>query len=308
MGIIFFKTSLEASWEKYTRETGHRFYEFSHLILLILVYEVLAFFAFSPEVDKYGQDDIWFWFFHQYFPGARWLIALGLIFYFGQYLYLDWTGKWDREESKKVRSNNNKKPPRKQPWKEKTNWYYWVMMMVEGFVYGALIFLFLRYVVFFLLDTLLGTAAYSIPLDHNGVLRHYQSNPLQDLAFSIGSGFYEEVIFRLFIFVLLLWLTKQFKLSLFQKPQTQSFKFNYSEFKIPKFNSKDSGSFTMILVSAGIYSVSHHILPFSDFFGTYPILYRFFFGLIMYRIFIWRKLSTVVWTHVMYNLLYFITA
>jgi hypothetical protein len=309
--FIFFKTSLQKSWEKYVNETGHRFYEFSHLVLIILVYVILAFFAFDSNLNTYAQDDIWFWFFHQYFPAARWVVLGVFVYFFGQYLWLDWSGKMDKQEEAKAKQEQkkNKKPKRKQKFREKLNIYYWLMMIAEGFVYGALIFIGLRYVVFFFLDALLGEVFLSQPLDTNPALRYYQSSPLQDFAFSFGSGFFEEIIFRFALLLGLIWLGKNVKyFSLFKNPQTTTVKLAYKEYKIPKFKAKDSGSLYLIVASALIYSLSHHILPFSDFFGTYPIMYRFFFGVIMYLIFVWRKLSIVIWTHVMYNLLYFVTA
>ncbi|MEL6588513.1 MAG: CPBP family glutamic-type intramembrane protease [Bacteroidota bacterium] len=306
------KTSLDDAWKAYTGETNKRFYEFSQLSLIIILYELLSSLAFGDRITAYGQDDIWFRFFHQYFPLARIALELFVIGVFGRLAYMDWFGIPDKIEAKKLaeenKKNRNKKPKKKTKFRDKVNWYYWLFNLIEGFVYGALIYIALKYVIFFLLQTFIGEVTISTPLDTNPILRNYQTNILQDIAFSIGSGFYEEVIFRLLIFTALLFLSKRFKL--FKDVQTTNHRMDTAglklEFKIPKFESKQSGALSMILFACLLYSLSHSILPFSDFFGVYPLLFRFFFALIMYRIFVWRqKISIVIWTHIMYNFLYF---
>lgn len=312
--MIYVKTSLEAAWNKYVGETRHRFYEFSQISLIIIIYEVLAAVAFGDRIDTYGQDDIWFRFFHQYFPLARIALEAWVLYFYGRLAYMDWYGIPDNQELKKLaeenKKNRNKKKKKKQKFSEKVNWYYWFTNLLEGFVYGALIYILLKYVIFLLLNIFLGEVSIGTPLDTNPILRDYQTNFLQDIAFSIGSGFYEEIIFRLLIFTVLLFLTKQFKL--FKGVETEDFKLHSTSkisFKIPKFKAKQSGSLSMILFACLLYAFSHSILPFSDHFGIFPLLFRFFFGLIMYRIFVWRnKISVVIWTHIMYNLLYFALA
>ncbi len=312
--MIFVKTSLEAAWDKYVGDTNHRFYEFSQITLIIILYEVLAAIAFGDRINSYGQDDIWFRFFHQYFPLARIALEAWVLVFYGRLAYLDWYGIPTEAERKKMaeenKKNRNKKPKKKQKFRERVNWYYWFANLLEGFVYGALIYIILKYVIFFFLNTFLGEVSISTPLDTNPILRGYQTNVLQDIAFSIGSGFYEEIIFRLLIFTVLLFLGKQFKL--FKDVETDVYKPHSGSkisFKRPKWKTKQSGALSMILFACLLYSLSHSILPFSDHFGIFPLLFRFFFGLIMYRIFVWRnKISVVIWTHIMYNLLYFALA
>ncbi|MEL7341967.1 MAG: hypothetical protein AAGM67_15910, partial [Bacteroidota bacterium] len=153
--MIFVRTSLEKAWDEYTKETGKRFYEFSQLSLIIIVYELLAALAFGDRITAYGQDDIWFRFFHQYFPLARIGLDLIILGVFGRLAYMDWFGIPDKLEAKKLaeenKKNRNKKPKRKQRLKGKVNWYYWISNLIEGFVYGALIYILLKYVIFFLL-------------------------------------------------------------------------------------------------------------------------------------------------------------
>lgn len=312
--MIFVKTSLEAAWKKYVGDTNHRFYEFSQISIIIILYEILAAIAFGDRINAYGQDDVWFRFFHHYFPLARFALEAWVLYFYGRLAYMDWYGIPDSLESKRIsdenKRNRNAKPKKKPKFKEKVNWYYWLANLAEGFVYGALIYIGLKYVIFFLLNVFLGEVTINTPLDTNPILRNYQTNFLQDFAFSIGSGFYEEVIFRLLIFTALIFLGKYFKL--FKNVETDDYKPNPTgklSFKRPKFKAKQSGALSMILFACFIYSMSHSMLPFSDFFGTYPLLFRFFFGLIMYRIFVWRnKISIVIWTHIMYNLLYFVLA
>ena len=330
--MIFFKSSLQKSWEKYNKEIsfprvdgnqkdpGLRFYEFTHVFLILLVYELLILFSFNEQAIHYNRVDVWFWFFHTYFPLLRWALVLGTMIYIGGYLYTDLKGikdkfevKWDGGEKKK---NKNFKPKPKSSVLQKVNWYYWGVMMLEGFVYGSLIFVFLGPVSYYFIQILSGDVIIPHPFDINQSMRGYQNNPFQDLAVAFGAGFYEEIIFRILIFVGLLRINKLSSaiskkkwFPSFDKAKTLDRKFNYIKFKIPDFKAKDSGSFSIIMLGTLIYVFSHYILPFSDSFSLFTMLYRFVFGILLFYIFVKRdSLSIIAWTHIFHDLWYFVTA
>ena len=125
------------------------------------------------------------------------------------------------------------------------------------------------------------------PLEANRSLAAYLTNPFMDFSLAFGSGFYKEIIFRFGVITLFLNIKKI----------TQP---------IPKFPTIEKVSTIFIIIlSALIYALSHYLLEYSDTFYMYTLIYRFFFGIIMYHIYTTCKLPVAVWTHVFYELWYF---
>lgn len=310
--MVFIDTPLYKAWEKYVKETGHRFYEYGHSLLIILIYELLLLISRTPHVLAYNGVDAWFKYLQRYFPWGTLMFSLLLLLYFGDKMRLDWVGHkdWtermkDRQEQKK---NKDFKPKQKSAFKSQFNRYYAGFMALEGFAYGTLLIMLLPDTLFFMMR--LSSPEVDMPpaLDESASLYKYHSNPIQDIALAFGAGFYEELVFRVLLFGLLLQLGKQFqkKYKALENLGAEAAQVGVVPVKVPKYNPKDSKFQTIIAVGSLIYAFSHYLIPYGDTFSIYSFLSRFFFGVVLYVIFVRRNLAIAAWTHVVYDLWYFI--
>ncbi|MEZ4775183.1 MAG: CPBP family glutamic-type intramembrane protease [Bacteroidia bacterium] len=306
--FVFVETELYKAIEKYNNSLNHRFYEFGHLIIVLVFYELLLAISLNPHVLAYNGVDAWFKFAQKVVPHGTLLISLALIVNWGDLLRMDWMGEKDRYDRKKEREEKKKKgkdfkPIVKKPFRP--NWYYFGFMALEGFVYGSLIILFLPWIVSFLGGIADPNLSIPLSLESSQSMRDYLTNFVQDIALAFGAGFYEEIIFRGLLFMLIAWLAKKSKY--FKQLKTDTQPISRMKIQVPKYNPKNSGFWLVVSVGTLIYTLSHYLYPFGDEFSIYTIIYRFLFGMIMFYIFVKRQLAIVVWTHVFYDLWYFIT-
>ena len=100
--MIFVETELYRSINKYNSQiSDNRFYEFVHLIFILLIYEVLLLFSYNPHVLAYNGVDAWFKFSQAVIPHGTLFVSLFLIINWGNYVRLDWIGEKDRHELRK---------------------------------------------------------------------------------------------------------------------------------------------------------------------------------------------------------------
>lgn len=305
--MVFVETELFKAIQKYLNSINHRFYEFGHSIIVLFIYEFFLLISYNPHVIAYNGVDAWFKFAQVMIPHGTLFISLFLIIYWGDYLRLDWLGIKDRHERKKEREEKKKnqknyKPSVKKPFRP--NWYYFGFMILEGFVFGSLIFLLLPSVISFIGGIADPNLMIPKGIDSSEALRNYHTNFLQDISLAFGAGFYEELIFRGFLFAGMAWLARKYKP--FKQLSTETQQLTRMKIKVPKYNPKNSGFWFVVCVGTLIYTLSHYLYPFGDEFSIYTVLYRFSFGIIMFINLVKRNFSVTVWTHTFYDLWYFI--
>lgn len=97
------------------------------------------------------------------------------------------------------------------------------------------------------------------------------------LALSIGAGIYEELIFRVVLVGGLYLLIRTFY---------------------------RGGAYAVAaVVGAAIFSAVHYVGPLGDPFALDSFTFRFFFGLAMNVLFLWRGFAVAAWTHALYDVL-----
>jgi membrane protease YdiL (CAAX protease family) len=106
---------------------------------------------------------------------------------------------------------------------------------------------------------------------------------LQEVVLSFGAGFYEELFFRLILFQVFILIAKAFQ----------------------KDPNRWNVRLIIIIVGALLFSMVHYIGTYGDNFRFNSFLQRFFFGLIMYPIFIYRGLGIAAWSHALYDVMVF---
>lgn len=326
--VVFVESAANKAINAYKNKVSARFYQYSHLILVLFIYEFLFLISSQDHVVEYNGIDAWFKFAQSHIPGGTLLISLVLIFYLGHFVFNDWMGLWTSKEYKKAREDAKAKKKkitdfRKKPLKNNgVNWYYWFFMILEGFVYGSFIRMLLPYVTYGILVILDPDILIPAQLDAVQSLRSFHTNFIQDLSIAFGGGFYDEWLFRGLILAFLFrvfnkelgsWAMSDLKKADVGKfvnvPLTSLTKFdNYimdmQGFKKRKKTFRDR--LPVILFMAAIYSISHFTYYWGDEFTLYNAFYRFFFAIILYFVFANRKLPVAVWTHVFYNFWYFL--
>ena len=305
--MIFEESRTEKAIKKYRREIQEpkqRFYPYAHAIILLLVYEVLLRLAFNPRVVDYNGVEFWFWLAESFLPWGTFFISFTIIFHRFFFLYLDWNGIKDKKEVAKdkadKRKNKNFKPKAK--GKYRPNWYYFGIMFVEGFVYGSLIYMILPTVIRAISLFVFGEAEPIVTSDNNDTLWQYHTNVAQDFALAFGSGFYDEFIFRL---LLIAQLEKVFKKRVKETKATIPVPYLKNDLNLFTIKQNKKLDWTVMLVAALIFSLSHFITPLSEPFNLYGLIYRFIFGIVMYYIFKKTCFPIACWTHVFYDLWYF---
>jgi membrane protease YdiL (CAAX protease family) len=219
---------------------------------------------------------------------------------------LDWLGikspMEQRAERRAARVDPFFKVKSKGPYRPK--WFYVGIMAIEGLTYGTGIYLLLQVVVWMFLLIPFSELPIYKPLDASPSLIHHLTNPLQDTALAFGAGFYEEVIFRYLLFWGLLRLAGKFKP--FQSMKAREARVPHLPGVIPHYDFRDGAFLAAVSTGSVIYAFSHYVYYFGDLFSLYSFFYRFFFGLIMYFIFVRRNLSVAMLAHVVHDFWYFL--
>ena len=104
---------------------------------------------------------------------------------------------------------------------------------------------------------------------------------LHSIALSLGAGFYEEFFFRLLLVSFLLFLMP----IIFPK--------------MGKFIMK----LLIVLVTAVLFSLAHHIPPHGEPLTLYVFLFRTAFGIVMSLLMVTRGFGITAWTHALYDVL-----
>ena len=99
------------------------------------------------------------------------------------------------------------------------------------------------------------------------------------LALSIGSGIYEELLFRVILVGGLFWLLKRVV-----SPRHHAY-------------------LLAAVIGAAIFSAVHYIGVYGDPFTLASFSFRFLFGLILNGIFLWRGFGVAAWTHALYDVM-----
>lgn len=113
----------------------------------------------------------------------------------------------------------------------------------------------------------------------NQHLIHVRVESVRNLILNLGSGVYEELIFRLFLIALLVVAFR----------------------KLFKLNDVII-YFGAMIISSLIFSFYHYLALFSEPFEVRSFLFRFFAGMIFSVIFVFRGYGIVAYTHTLYNI------
>lgn len=99
------------------------------------------------------------------------------------------------------------------------------------------------------------------------------------LALSIGAGVYEELVFRVLLVGGLYLLLRR----IVTRPAV--------------------GYLVAAVLGAAIFSFVHYLGPFGDVFTLASFAFRFFFGLALNGLFLWRGFGVAAWTHALYDVM-----
>ena len=146
---------------------------------------------------------------------------------------------------------------------------YFLMMVLESLAYAICLAL--------LISTFVTWLFAFIP--EGGLL----STRLQQFTLSLGSGLYEELVFRVILVAALLWL--------FEKLRVQA----------------TTRQASAVIIAALIFSAVHYIGPFGDVFTLASFIFRFLFGVALNLVLIYRGFGIAAWTHSLYNLTLLLT-
>lgn len=140
-----------------------------------------------------------------------------------------------------------------------------VFMLAEAIFYAFLLALFLGVMISLLFQI---NAPHSI----NAL------STLQKIALSLGAGLYEELFFRVLLVSGLLYL---FKL----------------------FTKQNTAFLLSVVIAALMFSAVHYFGPFSDTFTASSFVFRFFFGIALNILYLWRGFGVAAWTHAFYDIM-----
>ncbi|MEL6674917.1 MAG: hypothetical protein AAFR61_22105 [Bacteroidota bacterium] len=306
--MVFTETPFYKAWAEYNKAVSHRFYEYSHSLIHVLMFGLLMMLFGTPRAAVYNGVDIWFvilYWLRGYYP--IFLITVGLLLWWGDPIRLDLSGVKDAKERQKDRDakkkNKNFKPKAKQ--KFRPNWYYWFFQIFEGFIWGTLAFILVPVVNDFILRIFQPDIINCIAFDTVNSERSLHTNVGQDIAFAFGSGFYEEIIFRGLLFMLIIQIAKRQK---FMAPfKSDLVSLGVIPIKVPKHQPKSYNYYFLVGLGILLYAFSHYFFRYGDHLCTYSFFHRVFFGLTMYIIFTRRKIAVAAWSHTIYDLWYFST-
>ncbi|RMG23988.1 MAG: CPBP family intramembrane metalloprotease [Bacteroidetes bacterium] len=300
------------------KKSGHEGYYYIHAIFVLGLYELMLYLWATPHVGIYNSGDIWF------FPPFRCstlgvlsvFVSLTLISMYAWNLYVEVNGiktpkelekdKKDKKEFEKFPYNKplGRKFKAKEKEKFKPQWRYLLFTVGLGFWWASILFIGLRFLTFFLAVTMAGYDFIPLSLDEASFLRHYHTNPGQDLALAFGAGFYEEFIYRGLLFGFMAgWVKPRLK--------EDYFVFDVAGYKagFMKMGKKTHEGLLQIvaaIIAAAIYALLHEVVG-SEHYSLYTFVYRFLFGLALSYIVVKYDLKTAIWTHVWSDLLFFLS-
>lgn len=308
MAKVFEEKPLREAIKAYDDANKNRFFNQGHSFLMLLGFEVLFALSRTNLVIAYNGVDAWFKTLLsvvQYGTLPISLVIMGLCLW---EIVWDWMGWKTRKERRadKAKKKKDKKFEPKAKKKYRPNWYYFFFIMVEGFVYAMVLRAILPGLTFLLTFVTTPNFRFTFSLDEVDSTRHLLSNPVQDLALSLGAGFYEEYLFRGALFVFLVWLAKQNKR--FKRFGAEMDTVPGMFLRFPKLKWGNPQFNAIVLASTLIYALSS-FLPypaFADSLTLYNFLYRCFFGIAMYSLLVYRRFSIAIWTHAFYDLWYFL--
>ncbi|GEM_PF-2382985 len=297
------------------KKSNHKGYYYIHVIFLLFVYELLLMIFSTPHVENYNSGDIWFYFPQSYLPLGTLLISITILIRHAWGLYIEMSGiKTEEEKAKDSKSKKefeafpyNKALDRKfkadDKKKFKPEWKYLLVAVAYGFLFAAGLFILLRFLAFFLAVSMGGTEFMPMQIDAAPFMRDYHTNVFQDIALALGAGFYDEIIFRKLLFENLCeWLKSYIKDNYFVF-EVGSRKTSFM--KMGKHTHKSMQQIVPAVIGAIIYALVHEVFG-SDPMSLYTFVYRFLFGLVMTYILVKRKFATAAWTHVWYDIFYFL--
>lgn len=276
----------------------HRFHNSAAALGVLIIYEILIFFFHTSQVVKFQGGDFWF-LLYRWVPFHTLPISLCILVYYGYYIRIDYYGIKDGFEQQidaLLKSKDLPPLPKKQ-WR--FNPLFGLRMLMEAFFFAALLYVILPHLTAYLLDNLFPNANL-VPL-HSRQLWDYQTTVMQSLAIAFGSGFYEEAIFR---YGLITVLNKSLSKYLPVRDKI------WGLVPIPSSQNAFLSRLLVVIVGAFIYSLSHFLLipflnPNAELFTLYNLIYRFLYGIFMSYVLIYRKFGITVWTHTLYEILYF---
>lgn len=142
---------------------------------------------------------------------------------------------------------------------------YFLAMLIEAAVYAFLLALLISTVV----NNLLMIQAEPVE----------SLNTMQKIALSLGAGLYEELFFRVILVSALLYVFKKL------------------------FNERGLIVASAMILAAFLFSLAHYVGELGDPFTLGSFLFRFFFGLSLNAIYIWRGFGMAAWTHAIYDVM-----
>lgn len=143
---------------------------------------------------------------------------------------------------------------------------------LEGTVYGLL----------------LGPLAGALAASSAQLLAAVDGRLVANLVGALGAGLFEELVFRLFLLSLL-------ALALHRAARA---------FSLPEV----SGTVVAVILSGLLFALFHHLPPAREPFAMGAFLFRSMAGFLLGTLFVLRGLGVCVYTHVMYDVHYYLTA
>jgi len=140
---------------------------------------------------------------------------------------------------------------------------YFFLMLLESFAYSVILGVVLQ----FILLRLGGLSASG-----------FGNDVLQNIALSLGAGFFEEIVFRVLLLNLLLFLSKLF-------------------FKISLVTVVFS-----VLVSSLLFSISHYVGSMADSWQLYSFMFRWIAGMLFTVLYFIRGFAITAYTHALYDI------
>lgn len=150
---------------------------------------------------------------------------------------------------------------------------YFVWMILESSVYAVIVAIIVSGIVGAILTM---TVAGATPPAVQGVA---SMNLSLKLALSIGAGIYEELLFRVILVGGLYLLVRRFA------------------------RGRGLAYTVAAIVGAFLFSWVHYLGPYGDAFTMGSFLFRFFFGLILNCLFLFRGFGIAAWTHALYDVM-----
>lgn len=143
------------------------------------------------------------------------------------------------------------------------NSLYLFFLIIEGFLFGLILILFLSNMEIFAFSKL-----------------SYNPNFLENIYLSIGAGVWEEILFRGILLTFFIYISR--KINLF---------------------ATNVNSFISVIIVSLLFSGSHYIGNSGEVFIYYTFIIRSIAGVYLGYLFLWRGIGVVSMTHISYNVI-----